>query len=132
MGYDTVISVKKKILSEEAVLTSKNKNSGEKTKNAKERNDEIALQIQEAKDKTAKEIKEQVLLMFKGKSSRKGNGINKGINLADGMINTITAGMNSTTATGINHLKAKAKERVMTKETNLILKQTWTHHELLF
>ena len=78
MGYDTVISVKRKILSEEAVLTSKTKKSIDQNKHAKEKDDDIALKLQEAKEKNTKEIKEQLSLMLKGKGSNKGSSSNKG------------------------------------------------------
>ena len=76
MGYDTVISVKKKILSEEAVLSSQTKSSSDQTKRAKEMDDEIALKLKESKE--LKEVKEQLSLMLKGKGSNKGSSSNKG------------------------------------------------------
>ena len=50
-GYDTILSVKTKLLSEEAVLTSKNKKaSSEHTRAVKEKEDEIALMTIKLKD----------------------------------------------------------------------------------
>ena len=48
-GFDSVMSVKTKLQSEEAVLTSKNKQAKESTKAAKAKDDEIALKLQELK-----------------------------------------------------------------------------------
>ena len=84
-GFDTVMSVKTKLLSEEAVLTSKNKKaSAEHSKAVKEKEDEIALlafkakEIKEANatnanDKSDTETKDKALLLAKGKGA-KGKG----------------------------------------------------------
>ena len=86
-GFDTVMSVKTKLLSEEAVITSKNKKaSTEHSKAVKEKEDEIALlalKTQEsreanatnAKDKSDTETKENAFLLVKGKGGKgKGKG----------------------------------------------------------
>jgi hypothetical protein len=82
------MSVKTKLLSEEAVLTSKNKKTNELIKAAKAKDDEIALKLQDLKissDKKTKETKEpnDNLLMIKGKGGKgqsKGKGRAKGRN----------------------------------------------------
>ena len=81
-GFDNVMSVKTKLLSEEAVLTSKNKKAKDQIKATKEKDDEIALKLQELKISTEKKIKESKdpndkLLMLKGKGGKgppKGKG----------------------------------------------------------
>jgi hypothetical protein len=57
-GFDTVMSVKTKILSEEAVLISKNKKANALVKANKEKDDEIALKLQELKSPSDKQTKE--------------------------------------------------------------------------
>ncbi len=57
-GFDNVMSVKTKLLSEEAVLTSKNKKAKDQIKATKEKDDEIALKLQELKISTDKKTKE--------------------------------------------------------------------------
>ena len=87
IGFDTVMSVKTKLLSEEAVLTSKDKNSNA-VRATKDQHDEIALQLKDLKlstKKTPKEAKakaaedkaaeDQALLFIKGKG---GKGSTKG------------------------------------------------------
>jgi hypothetical protein len=85
-GFDNVLSVKTKLLSEEAVLTSKNKKATDHIKATKEKDDEIAMKLQELKistDKKNKESKESnkdsndKSLMLKGKGGKgqpKGKG----------------------------------------------------------
>ncbi len=87
LGFDTVMSVKTKLLSEEAVLTSKNKKANAIVKANKEKDDEIALKLQELKSPSDKQIKEpnepnDKALMFKGKGGKgqKGKGGAKGNN----------------------------------------------------
>ncbi len=45
LGFDTVMSVKTKLLGEEAILTSKNKKANALVKANKEKDDEIALKL---------------------------------------------------------------------------------------
>jgi len=86
-GFDTVMSVKTKILSEEAVLISKNKKANALVKANKEKDDEIALKLQELKSPSDKQTKEtnepkDKALMIKGKGGKgqKGKGGTKGYN----------------------------------------------------
>ena len=79
-GFDSVMSVKTKLQSEEAVLTSKNRQAKELIKATKAKDDEIALKLHELKlssDTNTKELKapNDNLLMIKGKG---GKGQSKG------------------------------------------------------
>ena len=82
LGFDSVMSVKTKLLSEEAVLTSKDKKSNA-IKATKEKHDEIALKLKDIKLSAAKATKEakdkaaedQAILFVKGKG---GKGLTKG------------------------------------------------------
>jgi hypothetical protein len=61
-GFDNVLSVKTKLLSEETVLTSKNKKATDQIQATKEKDDEIALKLQELKistDKKTRNLKNQ-------------------------------------------------------------------------
>ncbi len=74
------MSVKTKLISEEAVLTTKNKKAKELKQAITEKDDEIALKLQETKiaaDKLVKETKDKALLLTKGKGG-KGNSRGKG------------------------------------------------------
>ena len=88
-GFDSVISVKTILLSEEAVLTSKNKKANDTIKATKEKDDEIALKLKELKISTDKKLKEpkeptDKSLYIKGKGGKgdmKGKGGTKGRNI---------------------------------------------------
>ncbi len=84
-GYDgNVLSVKTKLISEEAVLAAKKKGAKEQTKSSKDKDDEIALKLQEAKitsDKVAKEPKDKAPFTPKGKG---GKGTSQGENQQKG------------------------------------------------
>jgi hypothetical protein len=80
-GFDNVMSVKTKLLSEEAVLTSKSKKHHQHAKTTTDVNDEIALKLQETKlsKKTAKDAAKEskdkaaedaALLYIKGKGGK--------------------------------------------------------------
>jgi hypothetical protein len=82
-GFDNVLSVKTKLLSEEAIITSKKKKDSELTRATKAIEDEIALKLRETKLSTEKSTKEPAdkALMFKGKGSKgdtNGKGQGKG------------------------------------------------------
>jgi hypothetical protein len=82
-GFDSVLSVKTKLLSEEAILTSKKKKESDTTRAAKAVEDEIALKIRETKLSTEKTLKDPAdkALMFKGKGNKggpNGKGTGKG------------------------------------------------------
>ena len=92
-GYDTVLSVKTKLLSEEAVLTSKHKKAAtEHTRAVKEKEDEIALiafklketqktaTTTDATDRSDTDPKDKALLFGKGKGKGKSKGNSKGKN----------------------------------------------------
>ncbi len=71
-GYSSVMSVKTNLISEEAVLTSKNKTADDLIKAAKHKDDEIALKLKDLKVSTDKKIKapkepNDSSLMIKGK-----------------------------------------------------------------
>jgi hypothetical protein len=93
-GFDTILFVKTKLLSEEAVITSKNKKaSSEHTRAVQEKEDEIALMniklkdaLKNAKttdtnDKSDTGMQDKALLLVKGKGGEgkgRGNNHNKG------------------------------------------------------
>jgi hypothetical protein len=87
-GFENVRSVKTKLLSEEAVITSKSKKAKDQTRATKEKDDEIAPKLQDfqlSQDTKSKELKEpkDKLLMLKGKGDKgqpKGKGNAKGRN----------------------------------------------------
>jgi hypothetical protein len=73
-GFDNVLSVKTKLLSEEAIIKSKMKKESDQTRATKVVEDEIALKLRETKLSPEKTIKDPAdkALMFKGKGSKGG------------------------------------------------------------
>jgi hypothetical protein len=82
-GFDTILSVKTKLRSEEAILTSQKRKENDLVRSTKMIEDEIALKLRERKQPAEKSTKdpEDKALMFKGKGNKggaKGKGQGKG------------------------------------------------------
>ncbi len=69
-GYDTIISVKTKLINEEAVITAKSKNQSQTDSNDKEKADEIAMKLKDNKGKELKLTEEQPLLYANDKGKK--------------------------------------------------------------
>ncbi len=122
-GFDNVMSVKTKLLSEEAVLTSKSKKHHQHAKTTTDVNDEIALKLQEIK-LSKKRLKTPQKIPRTKPPKTPPSCISKGREEKVNLKARTTAGTHGTTHSGINHGRhqPKGKAKGKTQQNHLTLK----------